>query len=680
MKSVLILVALLCFVTTVVATRFEAEKAHVILVNDPHFKAEDLTTINLKEHNDRLIFTANIKEDGSYPVLIRYTTKTAAAYIQIRANGHNVSRVYLKHNEEVHKTVIPLRAGINTIVIENLNSHSFELDYIEIDNAIPLAENGASLPYFEIEAEDAKTNGVIIGPSYTYNQLPSEASGRRAVQISNGQTVNFTLSQSAQAIVIRYSIPDSSNGYGLFSQLSIFANSQPVLSMPVNSHFSWIYGQYPFTKNPSNGNPHHFYDETRAIFQRILPAGTVITVKGQDPNLVYTIDLADFYYSAPIYPQPIDYLSITQFGADPTGNRDSTGAIQNTLNSAQSQRKNVWIPPGNFSVTRFFTVPDNMIIRGAGPWHAVVRASVNHGVGFFGRFSPSSSNAFELHDFAMFGDTNVRDDSAVDSGCGGAINNGLITNLWIEHTKCGMWFDGPFSNLHISGVKIANTFADGINLHRSISNVVVEQCMIRNTGDDGLAMWSDASNGAQPDTNNVFKFNTVVVPVLANCIAIYGGTSNSATDNYVADSVFAGGALQTSQRFGSTPFSGTTVMARNTVVRGGAQNTVNQNGAIWVWPQQGQMSGLVNYTQTSITNSPFEAITFWSGSVTNVWFEDIQVNGADYAVLVNSASGQAYFKNVVASNLRKGGVQSCDGNFKLVKVSGDQGWDDVHCN
>jgi hypothetical protein len=34
---------------------------------------------------------------------------------------------------------------------------------------------GASLPYVELQAENAATNGTIIGPSYTQGQLADEA-------------------------------------------------------------------------------------------------------------------------------------------------------------------------------------------------------------------------------------------------------------------------------------------------------------------------------------------------------------------------------------------------------------------------------------------------------------------------------------------------------------------------
>lgn len=47
----------------------------------------------------------------------------------------------------------------------------------------------------------------------------------------------------------------------------------------------------------------------------------------------------------------------------------------------------------------------------------------------------------------MSGDTNVRDDAAIDSGTGGALENGIVQNVWVEHTKCGMWLDGPFNGI-----------------------------------------------------------------------------------------------------------------------------------------------------------------------------------------------------------------------------------------
>jgi len=76
----------------------------------------------------------------------------------------------------------------------------------------------------------------------------------------------------------------------------------------------------------------------------------------------------------------------------------------------------------------------------------------------------------------------------------------------------------------------------------------------------------------------------------------------------------------------------------------------------------------------------FESITFWGGAtLSNIYFTNINITGGTYAVLVNGISGSAYFTNVVATNLSKGGIYSCDASFNLVQVSGDKGWNDTHC-
>ena len=42
-------------------------------------------------------------------------------------------------------------------------------------------------------------------------------------------------------------------------------------------------------------------------------------------------------------------------------------------------------------------------------------------------------------------------------------------------------------------------FVDGINFHQGVTNSMVEQTIIRNTGDDCLAMW--------PETPNAYSAN-----------------------------------------------------------------------------------------------------------------------------------------------------------------------------
>jgi len=495
--------------------------------------------------------------------------------------------------------------------------------------------------------------------------------------------VEFTLTAPANAIVVRFSIPDTPDGSGQTAVLNVLVNGAQATSLTVSSIFSWAYGDYPFTKRPSDGKPHHFYDEVRALFGKTLAAGTKVRLQGAS-NIVYTIDLADFYTAPAPYTQPAGFLSITDSGADPTGKTDSTAAFNKTFTTAAAQGKSVWIPEGTFLVNTRFTL-NKIIVRGAGPWYSTVKATVLHGVGFFGEWAPAGSQDVQLFDFAILGDTNVRIDEAVDSGVGGAFNgNSLVQNLWIEHTKCGMWLDGPFSGLHIAGVTIRDTYADGINLHQGISNVVIEQSILRTLGDDGLAIWSEK----QADVNNTFKFNTIQVPVLANGIALYGGTDNSATDNYVADSVCDGGGLQIGNRYNSIPIAGKTTLARTTIYRGGAPSRFGPQdcGSIWLWQEQGSFTGTVTVQDIDSYNSSFSAVTFWDGGFSGTTtISGLNVYGGPYVMEVNSAGGSIPCDHVVATGLTLpyGGIHSCAGLI-FVDNGGNSGWDlnhdHQHCN
>jgi len=488
------------------------------------------------------------------------------------------------------------------------------------------------------------------------------------------------LTNPANAITVRFSIPDTSDGKGQIASLGVLVNGAHAIDLNVTSIYSWAYGDYPFTKNPGDGKAHHFYDETRGLFGKTLDTGTKVRLVATN-SITYTIDLADFYLVPAPYPMPAGFVSITDNGADPTGKKDSTAAFNATIASAGG--KGVWIPQGTFLVTSRFTL-NKITIRGAGPWYSTVKATVNHGVGFFGNVPPTGSADVQLYDFAVVGDTNVRDDNAADSGVGGALNgNSLVQNLWIEHTKCGMWLDGPFNGLHVMGTIIRNTYADGINLHQGISNVVVEQTILRNVGDDALAMWSEH----QADVKNVFKFNTIQVPILANGIALYGGQDNSATDNYVSDSICDGGGLQIGNRYNSVGLSGTTTLARSTLERCGAPSRFGPQdcGSIWLWQEQGAFTGTVTLSDIVSTDSSFAAVTFWGGSYDDTTISGLTVNGGPYVMEVNSASGNVPCDHVVANGLTLpyGGIHSCAGLI-FVDKGGNTGWDmshdHQHCN
>ena len=76
------------------------------------------------------------------------------------------------------------------------------------------AFRGANLPWTTYEAEDMTNTGTVFGPGY--DLLQGESSGRKCVELNaTGQYVELIAHQAANAIVVRYSLPDSADGTGI---------------------------------------------------------------------------------------------------------------------------------------------------------------------------------------------------------------------------------------------------------------------------------------------------------------------------------------------------------------------------------------------------------------------------------------------------------------------------------
>ncbi|MFD0478843.1 hypothetical protein ACFQ0B_69675 [Nonomuraea thailandensis] len=119
-----------------------------------------------------------------------------------------------------------------------------------------VAGRGATVAFAEQEAENAVTSGTIIGPDRTAYTLPAEASGRRAVRLTPGQHVEFTLPARANAITVRYSIPDAPGGGGITAPLDVTVNGGRRTTMTLTSQYTWLYNQYPFSNDPGAGLLH----------------------------------------------------------------------------------------------------------------------------------------------------------------------------------------------------------------------------------------------------------------------------------------------------------------------------------------------------------------------------------------------------------------------------------------
>ncbi|MFI5531973.1 glycosyl hydrolase family 28-related protein [Kitasatospora sp. NPDC051853] len=587
---------------------------------------------------------------------------------------------------------------------------------------------GARVAFAEQEAESAVTTGSVIGPDRTAYTLPAEASGRKAVRLTPGQYVEFTLPAAADAITVRYSVPDAPGGGGITSPLDVTVNGKNRRTMTLTSEYSWLYNQYPFSNDPQAEllhpdwwitecgcvpsatspapvidkpfRPSHFYDEQRLLLGHRYRAGDVVrlTVPRTSAAAAWTvIDLLDSELAGALHVEPFA-ANVLAFGADPTGRRDSAPAIERAIAFAQRSRLKVYLPPGTYQVNRHITV-DDVTIVGAGSWHTVLKGrqttlptpapdgSVHTGVGLYGRSAAEGgSRNVHLSGFAIEGDVRERIDTDQVNAIGGALSDSTVSGLYLHHTKVGLWLDGPMSRLTVTGNVITDQIADGLNFHTAVTDSLVADNFVRNTGDDGLAMWSEKTANAR----NVFDHNTVQSPVLANGIAVYGGTDTTLSNNLVADPVREGSAIHAGSRFGAEPFAGQLLITDNTTVRAGTYelNWKIGLGAIWFYALDRSIDADVRVTGDHLLDSTYNALMLVSDwpvkdqvAIDGLTFKDLRIDGTGTSVLSARAAGSATFENVDARNVGAVGVNNCGtfhftpagSEFALTDLGGNDG-------
>lgn len=582
-----------------------------------------------------------------------------------------------------------------------------------------VAGRGATVDFLEQEAENASTNGTVIGPSREAYTLPAEASGRQAVQLRAGQYVEFVVPAATNAITVRYALPDAPTGGGITAPLDVTVNGKARRTMTLTSQYAWLYNQYQFTNDPNADllhpdwwvaecacvpaqttpapvfakpfRPMHFYDEQRLWLDRTYKAGDRIRLTASAGAPWTVIDLLDTHLVG-LPRVRLIASNVLFFGADPSGRKDSADAFDRAIAFAQRTGLKVYVPPGTYQVNRHIIV-DNVTIEGAGNWYTVIKGrsvalptpapdgSTHTGVGFYGKDAKDGgSSNVHLSGFSIEGDVRERIDIDQVNGIGGSLSNSTIDGLHIRHTKVGMWFDGPMTNLRVTNNVIVDQIADALNFHTGVTNSVVRNNFVRNTGDDGLAMWAEK----ETNSGNVFDRNTVQTPTLANGIAIYGGHDNTVSNNLVADPLREGSGLHAGSRFGAEAFTGHLWFTDNTTVRAGGLD-LNWNlglGAIWFYALDRSIEADIQVVGNHFLDSTYNAIMLVSDwpvkdlyAITNVNFRDTRVDGTGTSVVSARVRGSASFGNVDARNVGAVGVNNC-GSFNFPPTGSEFSLDD----
>uniref|UniRef100_UPI00177E78CE right-handed parallel beta-helix repeat-containing protein n=1 Tax=Catellatospora chokoriensis TaxID=310353 RepID=UPI00177E78CE len=197
--------------------------------------------------------------------------------------------------------------------------------------------------------------------------------------------------------------------------------------------------------------------------------------------------------------------------------------------------------------------------------------------------------------------------------------------------------------------------ADGINLHQGVSNAVISDNLVRNTGDDGIALWSEAgADGFDgeygADRQVTVERNTVQLPMLANGIAMYGGHDNTVRANVVADIQVERGGIHVGNRFSATLLRGVTRIERNTTLRAGADHPflATPIGALWFYAKDAPLTGEVLVTGNDLLDSRYAALQVLGSSVTNVTITDLRVHTTGTHLLQIQSAGSLTLTGLTA--------------------------------
>ncbi|NEB79828.1 hypothetical protein G3I40_32105 [Streptomyces sp. SID14478] len=476
-------------------------------------------------------------------------------------------------------------------------------------HAVPVAATGADsratagarTPFVTIEAESgtlgggARTHAITPGdPAPTSATPETEASGYAYAKLEKtGQsvTVTNTTGKQANTLVVRASIPDAPQGGGIDASLNLYVDGTFRQAITVSSKQAWNYRHATTNADDPNagGAAYRFYNEFPVrVDGAPIPKGATLTFKKDADSTAayYDVDSVDLEDVGPARARPEGALSVVDQGADPTFRKDSTLAIQKTVDTARAQGKPVWIPPGKYLTNSFagaapldFT---GVTVRGAGMWYTTIyrkpplpatqRSQILVGSG-------TRLSDIQIDANAVYRD--VRGPGGSDYGINASGAKGwLVERIWTRHTDAN-WLSGTGGTLRDS--RTADSYGDGFNINNSNTpspdkrgdDITVENNFARNTGDDSFAVYSDSgTNGDNGQLSGARVLNnTAIAPWWANGLRIAGGKDIQFRNNLVK-SVSSNSTLEVGV-FGDSghPLESATVSG-NVLLGGGGWNGV----------------------------------------------------------------------------------------------------------
>ncbi|MCW2914972.1 MAG: coagulation factor 5/8 type domain protein, partial [Actinomycetia bacterium] len=582
------------------------------------------------------------------------------------------------------------------------------------------AAAGATTPFTSYEAEAGTMGGgasavsLTSAPTTQYSSAALEASGHAYVHLSGtGQSVQWTntTSQSISFVNLRVSIPDAPSGGGIAATLNLYVNGTFRQALNLNSKQTWVYeGNNNYNgsdnQNPADGFPRVFYDESHTFVTGApIAPGSTFSLQKDSSNTAafYDVDVVDVETPPAPLAQPANSISITSCGAvsdnNPTNGAadsqavDSTAAIQNCINQAQSQAKILWIPQGTFYLKGTTGLrAQGITIAGAGMWYSTIYRDVPlpNSNGLAALFEVTSCTVQNLHL-----DANAVSRNSV-GGDGGAMDttgtNWMANGVWSQHTMSGFWASGSGGTVQNS--RLTSIWADGINLNNVSLNgttgdhLTATNNFVRGTGDDAMAINSVNynTNGSTttyytPMSNVTMTHNTAIAPWGGKGMGIYGGSGHLVSGNYISDTArYIGLGAGRFGVNGNDLLSAT--VSDNVVARSGGNAYSQGQPALHVGNGgDGQNTGTVtNVTVTgnTVANSLYDAVGFSTSTNTLLQNNTITSPGRNGIVVAPpfypAPSGSATITGNSLTGLRTGASAFINNSSGFTATVNNNSW------
>lgn len=532
------------------------------------------------------------------------------------------------------------------------------------------------MPYLRYEAEAAGAGGGAVlrsAADFDAANTAAEASNRQYVGLPvAGAFVEWPVSQAADGVTLRYTLPDSPAGTGVSGSLTIEVNGEVATTVDLGSYWAWTYFATTEPSNTPGAKPCMRFDEIHFRLPVKLQAGDLLKIrKTTGDGYEYGIDFVELEDVPAVLAKPAGYLSVADYGAIGTDAMSDSAAFDAAWLAARTAGSGLFIPAGKFVLDRRWNLgaSTGVAIQGAGIWYTeLFFATKERGAG--GILAGKGTTNITLSDFFMNSALNERfivagqvsDYKAFNGSFG---SGSSIHHVWLTHFEVGAWladYTAPVaaaSGFDFAYNRVRNNYADGINFSQGTSSSVVRQCDFRSNGDDAMAVWPSSTAGAPEGHDNIFHHNTVEFTYRAAGVGIFGGYGHQVHHCIIKDGLASAG-IRFTEDFPGYHFQNNSniSIAENTLAGCGTSQDLwnNARGAVEI---SGAGVQFLYFANNDILDSPRHAIQLGGGHDLHFTATAITTTGLDN---FNSPTGAAIHEYGVAGsaefvNLKLSGIE-----------------------